>query len=62
MLYNIFKHEQSNILNKNIKKNEKENISREDKYVISKIINEIERNLKLKKPRGEGNEKSKSKK
>ncbi len=45
-----------------IKKNEKENISREDKKVISKVINEIGKNLKIKKLKGEGNEKSKSKK
>ncbi len=45
-----------------IKKNEKENISKEDKNTISQIINSIEKNLRAKKEKGEGNEKNKRKK
>ena len=46
-----------------IKKNEKENISKEDKNTISRMINLIEKNLRIKKEKeGKGNEKSKRKK
>ncbi len=45
-----------------IKKNEKENISKEDKNTISQIINSIEKNLRAKKEKGESNEKNKRKK
>ena len=46
-----------------IKKNEKENISKEDKKTISQIIELIEKNLRTRKEQGgSGNEKNKRKK
>lgn len=46
-----------------IKKNEKENISKEDKKTISQIIELIEKNLRARKEQGgSGNEKNKRKK
>lgn len=46
-----------------IKKNEKENISKEDKKIISQIIELIEKNLRIRKEQGgSGNEKNKRKK
>ncbi len=46
-----------------IKKNEKENISKEDKKTISQIIELIEKNLRIRKEQGgSGNEKNKRKK